>query len=126
MRRAVIIIASLLIAACVTFSVFLFLNNRSFALTIDDLITTDRTIDANGHFEGKFKPDKIKADICDYSFEIKDKTLYLTIYATYGSKEALPTDENGYTVISFDTQSYIENIYYSADGRESLISFEQK
>lgn len=126
MRRIGLISAALIIAAGVIFATYSFFNNRVTELSIDDMITTDRTIDENGHFEGRFKPKEDNAPICGYSYEVKDKEIFITVFVTYGNKDPLPTDKDGYITISFDAEPDIEKLYYRAGERTSVMTFEQK
>lgn len=126
MRRAALILVALIIAAGVIFATYSFFNNRTDELSIDDMLTTDRSIDENGHFEGRFKPKEDNAPICGYSYEVKDKEIFITVFVSYGGKKPLPTDEEGYVNISFDTEPNIEKLYYRSGKRVSVMTFEQK
>lgn len=126
MRRAGLIFAALIIAAGVIFATYSFFNSRTIELSIDDMLTKDRTIDANGHFEGKFKPKEDNAPIFGYRYEVEDKEIFITVLVSYGGKEPLPTDEEGYVTISFDTEPGIEKLNYRSGDRVSVMTFEQK
>lgn len=126
MRRALLIILSLLFMFGVGAATFTLYNNHQQELTDDEIVSKEKYLTSDGYFQGKFLCELDGKTICDYKYEIADGSLYLTLYATASGKGSLPADEDGYCDISIYVGADIEKVYYRCDDEESILSFKRK
>jgi len=124
MRRAVLVIVSLLLVTVVAVSVFLAFSNHKDELKYGDMLSTQvHTVTAGGDkmFQGMFKC-KLKAKyICDYSYEFKDGTVYLTIYCSANKDKAIDVNAGGYASVRFKLNDFTDKVVYRACDEEKVI-----
>lgn len=112
-RRTVIFIVSLSIMVALAASTFALYNNHQKDLKFDDLESKNKTVDANGVFEGYFRSKLEAWTLTDFDYYVKDDDLYITLLGTAGDREPLPTDKEGYAFIKIESGfTNIDKVYY--------------
>lgn len=121
MRRTVVIISVLLVGFLVGLFIFNAYNNSSEQVKADDLDYTSLSL-KDGTFTGKFSIKRTDRKLCEYTYEIKNKKLYITLYATAGNKEPLELDDKGYTEIRIENLKKVTAVYYRTSDKDTNLN----
>ena len=121
MRRAVIFLILLAIMSGIAFATYLAYSNHQQIAELNDLNSNSRRIDKNGNFSGRFKHVEDNFYITDFSYEVIDDDLYISIYVAAGV-DHLETDEEGYTLIEIKGLPKIDKVYYSNGDAKTVLT----
>jgi len=122
-RRSVIICASFLVAAAIIFGVCTAYHYSQEEVKFDDLLTKYSYINSKGEFVGEFSTSRQGRLISDFEYRLNDKTLYITIFQTSGTKRAVETQTNEYVEIRIPNCKKVEKIIYVYGDKEENLSF---
>ena len=123
MRRAIVIIVSLLLMLGVSAATYFAYCYRKVGLDYADVIVVEETLSSDLTFSAKLRCELKGKYICDYKYEIIEKDLYIMVYVRASENGALPTDEEGYADISFSIDRDVERVYYNFGDDASEIMF---
>ncbi len=122
MKRAIVIAICFVVVFGVMGGVFLAYTYHKEAVEYDDLITKFSYVDNKGVFRGEFSTERSGMLLCDYDYEIKGSTLYITLYQTAGERNTLKLDENDYARIEIPDCKGVKKLYYRCNGEEDKIN----
>ncbi len=121
MKRAIIFAVCFAVVFGIMGGVYLAYCYHSEAVDFDDLDVKHSYIDKNGVFKGNFATNASGMNICDYDYEIKGSTLYITLYQTPNEKNELKLDDDGYVRIEFSGCKSVRKLYYRNGDDKDLI-----
>lgn len=123
MKRAFIIAGALLVGLCIILGVAYLYEHDEEEVLFDDISTKTRYITKGGEFVGTFSTELNGKSISGFDYEIEDDILYITVYQTAGTTEALKADKEGYVEIRIPNCGSIKEVYYVAGGDENKMTF---
>lgn len=125
MRRAIIFLILLAIMCAVAFTVYIAYSNHGQAAELVDLSSDSRVLDSNGNFSGRFKSNEKIMSIKDFTYEVVEDDLHLTVYVGTGGN-ALETDDEGYVLIEISGLPEIDKVYYVYDDSKTVLPTERE
>lgn len=123
MKRALIIAGSLLVGLCIVLGTAYLYEHDEEEISFEDITTKSRYVNSDGEFVGIFSTECNGRSVSGFNYEIEDDILYLTVYHTAGTAEALEADAEGYVEIRIPDCGSIKELYYVADGEENKMTF---
>lgn len=123
MKRAIAIFTALLFMLGVMLLTYVLYSNHELELKYKDVLCGDKYFTSETEFVGKFSCSLTGKSLCSYEYSVSDGKLYITLYATANSANAMETDEDGYAEIRITTEEPIKNLYYRYEDEEKSMTF---
>ncbi len=125
MRRAIIFLILLAIMCAIAFVSFTAYNNHDQVAELNELSSNSRVLDSNGNFSGRFRTNDEMLAIKDFTYEVVDDDLHITIFVGFGGA-AMETDDEGYVVIEISDLPEIDKVYYVNGDSKSVLTTDRK